>query len=291
MDRANVALLVLVMALWSLCYPLITLVTGRGAPLGLAALRAFIAAICLLAPAAVLRRPMPRGGRVWVALGASGLGATTLGFAGMFLAGGRIAPGIATVLSNAQPLLAAALAVVVLRERPGPSTWAALGVGFAGIALIAASATSARNTMTGVVLVLAAACGVAGGNVAFKGLAGKVDPFVAMGTQLLVGAAALAAAALAVAGPGAFALGAGALPLVVAMATLGTAVPFYIWFVLLERGDLVRLNTFSFLTPVFGLAIGWRFFGEHVGALELGGSALVVASAGIAGARVAIRAA
>ena len=38
----------------------------------------------------------------------------------MFLTGGVVSPGLATVLANAQPLIAASLVYFVLRERLGP---------------------------------------------------------------------------------------------------------------------------------------------------------------------------
>src|SRR3546814_16228664 len=56
----------------------------------------------------------------------------------------------------------------------------------------------------------------------------------------------------------------------------GTAVAFYLWFAIRQRSTLSRANAFSFLTPVFGVAIGMGFFDESMGVPELAGIGLVV---------------
>ena len=42
----------------------------------------------------------------------------------------------------------------------------------------------------------------------------------------------------------------------VTLAVFSTAGAFVLWFSLLRRAELNRLNTYTFLTPVFGLIIG-----------------------------------
>ena len=115
------ALIVLVMFLWAVCFPLIVAGFAYAPHLTFAALRAFLAGSALVVLGMILGRPWPRGGRVWLAIFGIGLGATSLGFLGMFMASEFISPGLATVLANAQPLMAAALAAAVLGERLGVS--------------------------------------------------------------------------------------------------------------------------------------------------------------------------
>lgn len=103
----------------------------------LAALRSFVAGAGLLLPAIVLRRTWPRGWRVWLGLLGTGLTVTSMGFGGMFLAGGLVSPGLATVLANVQPLIAAVLGFFLLRERLGPRRQVGLLLGFGGILLVA----------------------------------------------------------------------------------------------------------------------------------------------------------
>lgn len=63
------------------------------------------------------------------------------------------------------------------------------------------------------------------------------------------------------------------------LSILGTAVAFVLWFSLLQRYELNRLNTFTFLTPVFALSLGALFFAERLSAPEWMGTALVVTAA------------
>lgn len=67
------------------------------------------------------------------------------------------------------------------------------------------------------------------------------------------------------------------------LAVLGTAVASLLWFRLLERNALSRLNTFTFLTPLFALTIGILFFGERPGPVQWAGTALVLTAAVLAG--------
>jgi drug/metabolite transporter (DMT)-like permease len=288
MSRGDLTRLVLVMFLWALCFPLIATGLSAAPPLTFAALRAFIAGIGLLLPAFVLRRPLPQGGRVWLALLGVGLSATGLGFGGMFLAGGTISPGVATVVANTQPLIAAVLAYWVLRERLGARRQVSLFVGFIGIVLLTWSGFDGVNithlqtdanyaSVTGIGYILFGALGVAVGNILLKYLAHQVDLLMATGWQFMLGGVSLWLAALAFEAPAQVVWD---LPFVVVLLTLGlpgTALAFGLWFSLLHRGELTRLNTFTFLTPVFALIMGVIYFSERLSLTEIAGIVLTLA--------------
>ena len=182
--------LVFVMFLWAICFPLITIGFDYAPHLSFAAVRAFIAGAALLALGVVLRRPVPRGKPVWLLLALTGLGATTLGFFGMFHAAEFISPGTATVIANTQPLMAAILAHLLLGERLNSRGKVGLAVGFTGIVLIAFPellSSTRSNSAIGIAYIVLAAFGITVSNVLIKRLAGKVDPLMAMGAQLLIG--------------------------------------------------------------------------------------------------------
>ena len=121
--------IILVMLLWALCYPLITVGLQYSPHLTFAALRAAIAGASLTLLAICLRHPLPRGWRNWVTLSVIGLGSTSLGFLGMFHAAEFVTPGLATVIANTQPLLATLLSIVWLHERFSAAGWAGLAIG------------------------------------------------------------------------------------------------------------------------------------------------------------------
>jgi len=103
-----------------------------------------------------------------------------------------------------------------------------------------------------------------------------VDPLMAMGWQLVFGGVPLLIAA-AVLEPLPSALWTPRfLTVLVAIALLGTALAFYLWFAVLQSSSLTRANAFSFLTPVFGVAIGVGLFGEDLSLAQFVGIALVL---------------
>jgi drug/metabolite transporter (DMT)-like permease len=278
LSPGDLARLALVIILWAVCFPLIAVGLAAAPPLYFGALRAFVAGLGLLLPAALLRRPLPDR-RAWPGLLGAALAATSLGFMGMFLGGGIISPGLATVLANTQPLIAAVLAYAALNERLGRGGVVGLLLGFAGILLIALSGSQgeeATTTPLGVIYVLLGAVGVAGGNVLLKRLAGRVDPLMATGWQLLLGGLPLLLASLAFEAPIRVAWSPPFVAILLALGLLGTALAFVLWFSLLGRAELTRLNSFTFLTPVLALLIGVLFFGERLPPLELGGIGLTL---------------
>lgn len=268
MAAANGLRLILVMVLGAICFPLITVGLDSAPHLGFAAMRAFLAGVALLVVGTALRRPFPSDRNAWGILGVVGIGATTLGFLGMFHAAEYVSPGIATVIASTQPLLAAVLAHFLLQERLDTRSKAGLLLGFLGVVLITAPNMLpgiSGDYIKGIAYIVLSALGITVANVAMKRLAGRVDGLMGMGIQLVLGAIPLAVLAMATEGPGRiqWSLQFGAVLIVLAL--LGTSVVFWLWFSVLEAVELSRANAFSFLIPIFGLAIGAGLFGETIG--------------------------
>ncbi|MBI1220932.1 MAG: EamA family transporter [Rhodobacteraceae bacterium] len=278
----DAAVLFLVAFLAALCYPLITVGLKFAPPFSFAALRALIAGSTLALAAWFFRRPVPRSLRTWIALAVVGLGTTSLGFLGMFHASEYVSPGLATVITNGQPLLAAILAHVFLHERLSWLQRLGLGLGFVGIVVISLpqfGGPAQAGFVAGVAYIAVAASGVAVGNVVMKALGSEVDPLMAMAAQTLFGALPLSVAAIALEGRKAIVWSPEFLVSLLALALLGTALAYWLWFTLLRRVPLSRANAFTFLTPVMGFGFGMVFFGEHLGIATLIG--LLFAVAGI----------
>jgi drug/metabolite transporter (DMT)-like permease len=197
----------------------------------------------------------------------------------MFLAGGIVSPGLATVLANSQPLIAAGLAYFALGERLGPHRWVKLLLGFIGIILIAStgfSGSGAGLSPLGAGYILLGALGVAGGNVLLKRLTGQVDLWMATGWLFILGGTPLLLAALVLEPLTQIEWGLRFVILLLTLSLLGTALAFLLWFSLLHRGELNRLNAFTFLTPIFALIIGAFFFDERLHLVEAGGIGLTL---------------
>lgn len=276
----SISRIVLVMFLWAVCFPLITAGFAYAPHLTFAALRAFLAGAALIGLGLALGRGWPRGGRVWITLVFIGLGATSLGYLGMFMASEFILPGMATVIANTQPLLAAILAGLFLNEKLGPIGWTGMGLSMGGIVLIALPqmlSAQAGSFGLGLAYILLAALGITLSNVLIRAIAGKADPIMAMGAQLLIGGVPLLAGAFAFEDPASIDWSVNFLLILIAISLFGSSLAYWLWGVVLATTELNRANAFSFLVPIFGLAMGAAFFGERLGWIEFAGIGLTLA--------------
>jgi drug/metabolite transporter (DMT)-like permease len=278
----DLALITLVVLLWALCFPLIAIGLAGAPPLAFAALRSLVAGAGLLLPSLWLRLPMPRGRQAWLGLLAVGFTSTGMGFAGMFLAGGLVSPGLATVLANTQPLIAAVLAYFALGERLGPRRRLGLTVGFIGILFIALPGFGSGGAGAGpesVAYILIGTLGVALGNVMWKRLAGRVNPVTSAGWQFVFGGVPLLLASSVFERSVEISWTPSFVIVLLALALPGTALAFALWFWLLSRNSLTRLNTFTFLTPAVALFIGVLAFAESLQIVETAGILLALIGA------------
>jgi drug/metabolite transporter (DMT)-like permease len=271
--------LLAVMVLWASCFPLIAVGLNLAPHLAFAAMRAALAGLFLLILGAIFHRPMPTGKRAWSLILLVGLGATTFGFFGMFHAAEFVSPGLATVIANTQPLLTAVLARAFLGERLKALGMAGLAIGFLGLVAIALPgfvAGEIQGYMLGIAYIILAAAGVAAGNVAMKRLSGEVDAIVAMGLQLLLGAAPLALLSALTEDMSSVSLSGEFIVVLVILSIFGTSLAFWLWFTVLQRVALNRANAFTFLVPMFGLAIGAALFEERLSWAQAVGAVLVL---------------
>ena len=274
--------LVTVMFLWAICFPLIVLGSPSAPHLYFATLRALIAGLVLIAFALYLRRPMPDSWSSWWRLVVIGIGATTLGFLGMFHAAEYVSPGVATVIANMQPILAAFLAHYMLAERLPLRGKVGMALGFGGIVVIALPQLInglIDNYLVGMAYLLLAALGITVSNVMIKKLSGQLDAFIAMGWQLLIGAVPLGILSLITEDPAITTWSNSFLFSLFGLAIFGTAFAYWLWCRVLQDMPLSRANVFSFLVPLFGLTMGVVFFNEPLTATT--GIGIVLAMLGI----------
>tara|TARA_R110000787_G_scaffold200269_2_gene311294 strand:- start:707 stop:1600 length:894 start_codon:yes stop_codon:yes gene_type:complete len=281
---ATIAKIILVMLLWAACFPLITAGIEFAPHLTFATLRAFLAGLTLTILALALRKPLPRQPRIWAMVTVVGLGATSLGFLGMFHAAEYVSPGIATVIANTQPLLAAALAGIVLNERLTAHGKAGLILGFLGILVIASPrlfSGGQESYIIGVAYIILAAVGITISNVLIKRIVGNVDALMAMGLQMLIGSVPLALGAWATEDPATIQWSITFVGALLGLGLFGTALVYWLWFSVLEKTPLNRANAFSFLIPIFGLTMGTLFYGETLGWPQLVGIVLTILGVGM----------
>ena len=273
----TVAGMILVAFLWAICFPFIVLGLPDAPPLLFAALRASLAGLSLVLIA------FKKGGRPsyslrqFLMLAVIGFSYTGMGLGGMFLGAGKLGPGLATILANAQPLFAAVLSFFIIREAVTVRLFAGLVVGFVGVVVLATPEMEFGNArFTGAVYVLGGAFGTAIGNVLLKYQAGSDDTYWSMGIQLVIGSIFLGIASVS--------LGEGIeidwtwsfTTAIFVLAIPATALMVVLWYALLASAPLNSLNSFTFLTPVFGLVIGMLLFDEIFSPLEIIGIGITI---------------
>ena len=238
-----------------------------------AALRALLGGATLAALALGLRRRLPRGLAEWTVVIALGLANATIGGATMFAGTAHLATGISSVLANAQPLLIVLPAWALYGERPSRRTVVGLGVGFAGLIVVAVPGAGG----SGAALELASAGAATVGTLLARRL-GTVDNLVAGGWSFLTGGLALAAWAGISEGPPRIRWDPSFVAILAFVGVLGTAVVYLAWYTEARRCPLYRLAGWTFAVPIFGLIIAVVFEGEQPTAVTTTGIAIVVAS-------------
>ncbi|MFO1326106.1 MAG: DMT family transporter [Rubrivivax sp.] len=278
---------------WGLNWPAVKIALGGLAPFTLRAIGLGGGALLLLLMAAAQRRPLlpPRGS--WHAVAIGGLLAVALFNMSTAFAQLATSTSRAAVLTFTMPMMSALLAWWWLGERLTRERALALGLGMAGVALLAWPVLRAlagpgpAPPLRGLLLPLLAAFGWASGTVLLKRWPAAGDRLCFTAWQLLIGSGCGVAGALLVGEPWPHWPGprvAGALAFHV---VLGTAIAYWLWFVLAERVSATVSSLTTLAVPVVGvlgamLLVGDRpSAGDWVGfALVLGGAALTLLQIG-----------
>jgi len=272
----DVALALLVVALWGVNYAVIKVGLRGISPFVLGALRMIFTAF----PAIFFVRRPKLPFRIF-----AGFALTTfLGqFSLLFLAIKIGMPsGLSSVVQQSQVFFTVLLAAIVFHERPRIAQLVGMFVAAAGLAVIGAE-SGTSFPLAGFVLTIAAAASWAVGNLVSRSLSrhGPVSGLAFVVWAALIPPLPFFALARAVEGPHAIAgsfraMGAmswGAVGYLAFGATLGG---FGLWNRLLKVYPAAQVARFALLLPVIGLACGTALLGEPLGSWQLAGSALVV---------------
>ena len=201
----------------------------------------------------------------------------TIAFAAMFAAAAALSAGVATVLSNAQPLLILLPAWWLFGERPRRSAGAAAAVGFIGLAI---TASASIGTTSGAALSLVAATAITTGTLLAR-RTHDIDVLVVSAWHFLIGGAGLSTIAIVHEGAPAVTWTPRFIAALVYLALVGTAGAFFLWFTEVRRAPLATVALWTLLTPVFGLTFSAIALREYPTGRELAGIALVLV--GLAG--------
>jgi drug/metabolite transporter (DMT)-like permease len=197
-----------------------------------------------------------------------------------FLAISRLPLGDAVMISYASPIVVALLSPWILGERPVPGLWGALGLGFAGVALVAGPRFEGDALGVGAALATAVFAGLAYIYVRESARTERSDTivfwFCGIGSMITAPTLWPSPTIPSVSGQLAL-LGVGLLGLLAQLAMTRAY----------ALGDAATISLYSYLTPVFAAGLAALTLGEPVGWRTIAGTALVAAAGAWASSRPA----
>ncbi|MFD9942113.1 EamA family transporter [Nonomuraea sp. NPDC059023] len=281
-DFRLVAFTAVAPALWGTTYLVTTEFLPANRPLLAAAVRALPAGLLLIATVALLagRLALPKHAWWWrsALLGFLNIG---LFFALLFVGAYRLPGGVAAVLGALGPFVVAALAYLLLRERPGGRAMVGAVIGVAGVALLVLRSTVALDPIG--LAAAAAGMGVMSlGTVlgrrwgAPEGFANRSTALLALtGWQLTWGGLLLVPFMFLIEGAlpsftltnlGGFAY----------LTLVGTALAYVLWFRGVTTLAPTRVTVLALLSPVVAAVLGWAALGQSLSPGQLLGAVAVL---------------
>jgi drug/metabolite transporter (DMT)-like permease len=240
--------------------------------------RMLIASLLLFAVAILTRAPWPDSLTGAAHIAVAGLLVHGVYLGGVFWAIGHgLAAGVTAIIVSVQPLLTAALAGAVLKERIVPWQWIGLLLGLAGVALVVSSrisgGTASAVNVPGALLAL---LGITLGTLYQKRFCPRTDlrtggtiQYAASGVVLFALALGLESRQIQWTGELVFALG--WLVLVLSVGAVG------LLFALIRHGAAARVASLFYLAPPFTAIFGFLLFDERLSPRALVGLAIVMA--------------
>ncbi len=186
--------------------------------------------------------------------------------------------GRASILFNMQPFFTLLLLpLLVPSERLTRLRWLGTAVAFVGVALVLAERGTSGRSLLGDFLVLVAALGWTGAIILNKRMPGEISA-VSVIFWTSAGAIPVYGLLTLLFEPSeAWHLSASAVASVLYLGVVAACLGFVLVVWLTRTYSASRVNVFVFLSPVFGVLIGWAALGETVSALQALGALAVAA--------------
>jgi drug/metabolite transporter (DMT)-like permease len=263
--------------IWSSAFTSARIIVEAAPPITALAIRFLISGLIGIGIAVVLGQGLRLTRAQWIAVVVFGVCQNALYLGLNFVAMQWVEASLAAIIASTMPLLVAAVTWGLFRERLPLMGLAGLAAGFFGVGIIMLQRLGGGADPLGVALCLVAAAALTVATLAVRGAGGGGGGLMmAVGLQMLVGAAALAPVAVLTETWSVD----WSVPLVVAF-VYTTLMPgllaTLIWFWLVARIGPTRAATFHFLNPVFGVAIAALLLGETLSWVDALGVAIVAA--------------
>lgn len=273
-DPATATAILVTIVAWASAFPAIRAGLVAFGPLELGAARFAIAGVPAALFLLITRPALPRWSEAWRFF-VGGLFFVALYTTLLNLGEQTVSSGPASFIINVNPIITAALAMMVLGERFGRGAWLGTTVSFAGIGLIALGEGDDLRIDAGALLILGSAFCNSITTVVQKPLFARHRPLTVSAWNMVIGAVLLAPFL-----PDALAQGRVAstegLVAAIYLGIVPSLIAYASWNIVLSRLPASRASSFMYCVPPVATLMGFAWLGEAPSALSLIGGAMAL---------------
>jgi len=263
--------------IWSSAFSVAKILVSYTPPFAVSALRFLCAGLIAMAIAAAMGQGLPKGRGAWERILLLGLCQNTLYLGLFFVAMTMIPAGLGAIVASSMPLVVAALAPLLIKERVG--RWQLLGLimGFAGVLWIMADRTIGGVSLFGLGLTVVGVLSLSVATLTVKRGDFGTGILMVVACQMLVGAAGCVPLALIFEDVTAFTVNWEAIGAFAYAVLMPGIVATFLWFALVQRLTAAGASSFHFLNPLFGVGFAWLLLHEPLSYGDILGVVLIAA--------------
>ncbi len=222
---------------------------------------------------------LPARRRDWLSIGAAALLGVVLANGLSVLALRRIASNQAALINAGSAFWIAWVGMYGRRATPVSSrTWAGLGIGFAGVAVLLSAHGFGESAHVGwQLMLLAATLCWALATAVIRESQSECDPLVFTACYLLIGGGLLAACGLATGDAARWSWSPAGIAAIVFLGIFSSTFGFVAYTYLLVHETPSRVGTYAYVNPLVAVFAGWLLLGERLDTLQLLGSSIIFA--------------